>query len=309
MTTLVTGGSGFLGLSIVRNLVEDGEKPVVYDLMPNLAPIRGISEKIKVVRGNILDLPHLMRTIKEHDVDKVIHLVYYGDFASRKNPYGAVGINLVGTTNVFEATRILDLEKVVWASSGAVYGPAAYYGGQSVMIDEEKPTKPDSMYGACKVMNEFTGQFYCSEYGLDIIALRLTSVYGAGRYHSVYYTDEIIENPAKGKPAKVPLSPAEEHDFIYVKDAARAFLLALRVKKPKHNIFNIGGGTYTLRDIADCVKGALPEAVIDFEDRPLMGRVSRFSIERARRELGFERKYSLKDGVRDMIQTIKSSSH
>ena len=239
MTILVTGGTGFVGLPIVRNLVDGREEPVLYDLMPNMGPIGNISGKFCVVRGDILDLPHLLRTIKEHDIDKIIHLAYFGDAASRKNPYGAVETSLVGTTNVFEAARILDLEKVVWASSGAVYGPAAYYGGQAAVMDEEKPTKPNGMYGACKVFNEFTGQFYCSEYGLDIIALRLTSVYGAGRHHSAYYTGEIIEDPARGKPVKIPLSSAEEHDFIYVEDVARAFILASRVKKPEHNIFNI----------------------------------------------------------------------
>lgn len=306
MTILVTGGTGFIGLPILRNLTDEGEKPVVYDLMPNLNQIEDISRKIEVVRGNILDLPHLMRTIKEYDVDKVIHLVYFGDAASRKHPYGAVENSLLGTTNMFEAARILDLEKVVWASSGAVYGPAAYYGGKNVAMDEEKPTKPNGMYGACKVFNEFTGQFYCSEYGLDIIALRLTSVYGAGRHHSAYYTGEIIEDPARGKRVRVPLSSAEEHDFVYVKDVASAFMLALRAKRPEHNIFNVSGGTYTLQDIADCVKEILPGAVIEFEDRPLVGRVSRFSIDRARKDLGFERQYSLKTGIRDMIQIVKS---
>lgn len=310
MTVLITGGTGFIGSYILRGLARRGnEKPIVYDLMPNLSLISDISEKVKVVHGDVLDLPHLLRVIKENNVKQIIHMAYLLIDASGKNPYNAIQVNIQGTNNVFEAARILDLDRVVWASSAGVYGQAEYYGGQSVEVDEESTTKPTTIYGNCKVLGEFVLDFYSEKYGLDLIALRPTQVYGPGRVRGgVAFMSRLIEDPARGKPIKLPYPPGQEHDWVYVEDTADSFIIACFVNKPKHKIFNIGGGTHTLGEVASYVKELIPDANITFEGENSVGWVSRYNFTRATKELGYKPKYSLENGVRDIIETAHSSN-
>ena len=305
MTILVTGGTGFIGSSILRALVNKNEKSIANDLMPDLSLIGDISDKIEIVRGDVLDLPNLLRIIKNHEVDKVIHMVYLLIDASRENPYRAIEINIQGTNNVFEAARILDLERVVFASSAGVYGPAEYYGGTSVEVDEESPTKPTTVYGACKVLNEFMLKVYSERYDLDLIALRPTQVYGPGRTRGgVAFMSRLIEDPARGKPVVLAYPPDQEHDWLYVKDTADAFVTACFAKKPKHDIFNIAGGTHTLEEAAKYIKELIPDAKITFGDKPV-GWVSRYNSTRAANELGIRPKYSLKSGVEEIVESAR----
>lgn len=303
MTLLVTGGTGFIGSNVLRGLVDKGERPIAYDLMPDFNLIDDISDKIEIIRGDVLDFPNLMRVTKNHEVDRIVHMAYLLIDASRKNPYMAMEINIQGTNNVLEVARILDLERVVLASSVGVYGSAEYYGGTSVEVDEESSTKPTTLYGACKVLNEFTLEFYSEKYGLDLIALRPTQVYGPGRTRGgVAFMSRLIEDPARGKPVVLDYPPDQEHDWLYVEDAADAFVVACFAERPKHNIFNIAGGTYSLGEVANYVKELIPDAKIAFGNKPV-GWVSRYNSTRAEKELGFEPKYSLKNGVKEIVES------
>lgn len=302
MTVLVTGGTGFVGSSILQELVSKRERPIVYDIMPDFSLIGDISDKIETVRGDILDLPNLLRIVKNHEVDRVIHMAYLLIDASEENPYGAMRINIEGTNNVLEVARILDLERVVFASSAGVYSPADYYGGALVEVDEESPTKPTTVYGACKVLNEYMLNIYSERYNLNLIALRPTQVYGPGRTRGgTAFMSRLIEDPARGKPVVLAYPSDQEHDWLYVKDTADAFVTACFAKKPKHNIFNIAGGTHTLKEAADHVKELIPDAKVTFGNRPV-GWVSRYNSTRAAKEMGFRPKYSLKNGVKEIIE-------
>jgi len=311
MTTLVTGGTGFIGLYISRMLINRGEKVVVYDLIPKFDLMKEVpNQTIEVVRGDILDLPHLLRTIKKYDINKVIHLAYMLIDACDANPYKAMEVNILGTNNVFEAARILDLERVVWASSSAVYAPAREYGETPVYVTEDFPIKMKgiSVYGACKILNEFTSQFYSERYNLDLIGLRPTMVYGPGRVRGgTAFSSLLIENPARGKTIHIPFSADQECNWIYVKDTADAFVTACFAKKPKHIIFNLGGETHTLGEAANYVKEIIPDANITFGNAKAEW-VSRYDTTRIFEELGFKPKYSLKDGIKDFIKIIKSES-
>jgi len=311
MTTLVTGGTGFIGSYVSRMLINRGEKVIVYDLVPKFNLMKNVSNQmIEIVHGDILDLPHLLRTIKKYDVNRVIHLAYMLIDACDANPYKAMKVNILGTNNVFEAARILDLERVVWASSSAVYAPAREYGGASVCVTEDFPitTRDVSVYGACKILNEFTSQFYSERYNLDLIGLRPTIVYGPGRVKGgTAFLSLLIENPARGKPIHVPFSADQECNWIYVKDAAAGFVTACFAKKPKHIIFNLGGETRTLGEAANYVKEIIPDANITFGSAKAEW-VSRYDTTRIFEELGFKPKYSLKDGIKDFIKIVRSES-
>lgn len=302
MAILVTGGTGFIGSYLVKELLGRGEDVVVYDLFPNTDLIREVADRVELVRGDILDSVELLRTIKSHGVEDIFHLAYLLIADSREKPSLALRVNCEGLNNMFEVARIADTGKVVWASSTGVYGPAKYYTGP---VDEDTPTKPTTVYGACKVLNEFMGSYYFETYGLDNIALRPTVVYGAGRKRGGFtFANDLVEYPALGKPTKVPFGD-QEIDWQYVKDVVKAFILAYRTKNPEHRVFNVGGEVHTVRQAADCVRKFIPNAIIEVESGEL-GWVSRYDTTRAREELGYEPSYTLERGVEDQIKTIRA---
>ena len=117
MTYLVTGGTGFIGSRIVRDLVREGEQVVIYDFSPAIASLERlmsgeeIGSRVKIVQGDITDSPHLFRAIKENKVEKIIHTASLTVLDSNANPYLAVKVNCEGTVCVFEAARNLGLKK------------------------------------------------------------------------------------------------------------------------------------------------------------------------------------------------------
>jgi len=253
----------------------------------------------------------ILRTIKKYDITKVIHLAYSPIDVTSNNPYLGMQTDIIGMNNIFEAARILDLERVVWTSSTSVSAPATFYGGDDAVVDEESPTGPFTLYGADKVLNEFVSMFYREKYGLDFICLRPSQTFGPGKpvgretkYPGVIL-NLLVENSVKGKPFKIPYSPNVKFNWIYVKDIARTCVEATSVKKPQHSVFIIGGGANSLKMAVDYLKEFIPGAKIEFGNEPSLDIISRFSTARAEREIGFRLKYPLREGIRDLIQTYK----
>lgn len=307
MPILVTGGTGFIGSYILRALIDKGERVIAYDLRPDFDLVSDIVGRIKVLYGDVLDMPNLLRAMKEHKTDRVVHLACMMMDAAEANPYRGMEVNIMGTNNVFEAARILDLKRVVWASSAAVYGPAREYGGTLVPVNEDSPVKigTASVYGACKVLNEFASTFYSERYDLDFIGLRPTVVYGPGRTRGgTAFASKLIEFPARGKAVKIPYSSDQEHDWMYVKDTANAFVTACFAEKPKHKIFNVGGETRTIGDAVKYIKELVPDADITLGTANL-GWVSRYDATRISQELGFKPQYSLKEGIKDFVNDVQ----
>lgn len=300
----MTGGTGFIGSHLVRRLVKEKQDVVAYDFFPNVSAIADVVDKVAVVRGDILDPIQLVEVIKRHNVEYVVHLAYLLLPESGENPTRAVRINCEGTNVVFDVAKVANIKRVVWASSIAVYGPSIDYGDRPV--NEDDSTRPITIYGACKLFNEQMGQHYCEKLGVDNIGLRFTYVYGPGRITGeTAFVSDLIEKPALGEPAKIPHGDSEIN-WQYVKDAVNAIVLACRVKKTEHRIFNTCGQPRSVREAADYIKKLLPEAIIDLEPGCARGMLPmRIDITRARRELGYEPSYTMEKGIKEYINVIR----
>lgn len=311
MTYLVTGGAGFIGSYVVRNLIKQGEEVVVYDINTKENSIQQVLtqeelKEVNFVQGDIADAVGLLNTLREYEATKIIHLAYLLIPDSNKNPSVAVKVNCQGFNNILEAARILELERVVWASSVAVFGPPRFYADK--YLPEEAAHHPVSVYGACKSLNEYMATYYFEKFKVNSIGLRFTIVYGLARIRGASaFTMELIEKPALNKSAVVPCGD-DTIDWQYVEDAAQVTLMTCKVKETKTRIFNTKGDLRSVKDAAQYVRRLLPESDITLKPGTF-GINWKYNTKRIEEEIGFKPRYSMERGIRETINTIRAKAH
>lgn len=299
MSYLVTGGTGFIGAYTIRDLLRRGEKVVSFDASPDLS-IMGYAltepeiEKTIRVFGDITDLPLILNTIKEHNVEHIVHMASLQIPASDANPYFAVRVNCEGTANIFEACRIANIKRLVWASSIAVFGPPELYGNNPVLNDA--PHHPVSVYGACKSLNEYLAKYYFEKHSIDSVGLRFTAVYGLGRVRGKSsFTTKMIEMAAKGEPYTVPYGD-DVVDWQYVEDLAGLIVHTLDLPTTtKTRVFNTQGDVRPVMDGVNYLR-KMKQAKLQIEGGKF-GIAWEFDTTPLRAEIGFEPRYSMEQGI------------
>ena len=299
MSYLVTGGTGFIGAYTIRDLLRRGEKVVSFDASPDLS-IMGYAltepeiEKTIRVFGDITDLPLILNTIKEHNVERIVHMASLQIPASDANPYFAVRVNCEGTANIFEACRIANIKRLVWASSIAVFGPPELYGNKPVLNDA--PHHPVSVYGACKSLNEYLAKYYFEKHSIDSVGLRFTAVYGLGRVRGKSsFTTKMIEMAAKGEPYTVPYGD-DVVDWQYVEDLAGLIVHTLDLPTTtKTRVFNTQGDVRPVMDGVNYLR-KMKQAKLQIEGGKF-GIAWEFDTTPLRAEIGFEPRYSMEQGI------------
>jgi nucleoside-diphosphate-sugar epimerase len=262
---------------------------------------------VTVVHGDFGEASELLEIIKAYKVTDIFHLAYMLLEAERYISR-AIRVNCLGTSELFEVACVAGIRRVVWASSGAVYGHLTVtFNEDAEPISENGRTTPDSMYGASKLLNERTAETLVKR-GLDHIGLRFTSIYGLGRgqrrgIHPDIYSS-LIEHSYNGQECQAP--PASQHyPWTYVKDAANALYAAYRFReKPSERIFNVSGESRTIGEVADYLKAILPKANIKFGNKPV-SRLAVGTMDRIEKVLGFSCEYTMEKGVQDYIQGMK----
>jgi nucleoside-diphosphate-sugar epimerase len=297
MSILVGGGSGFIGSHLVRKLIGMGERVVIFDQFPNIEAIDDIRDKVKVVRGDATNIVDILHAVEENDVRDIYDLVALLADVSQEKPLLALKVNVESTLNFLEAARILKLGKVIFASSVAVYDPK-----EQLPVAEGAPLRPASVYGATKVLSEYYGMHYNKFFGVDFRALRFTTIYGLGKYGGATgVCSVLIENSALGRPTKVDAADAVT-DWLYIKDAVNSLLLARQVDNPRQRVYNIGGGTYSVREVVDIVKKFVPDTNIQLESKRIFPWPPSYDCTKAQEELGYKPSFNIEEGVRNFIE-------
>ena len=299
MAYLITGGMGCIGSYVVRDLLNAGEKLIVYDsihdlTIPKLVLTTEQLERFTFVQGDITDLPHVLRTVKEHKIDRIIHLASWQVPACDANPPQALRVVCDGTINMFEAARIFNLKRVVWASTVAVFGAPEDYNHQRIQNDA--PHYPKFIYGACKSLNERYASFYFDNYNVDIIGLRFTAVYGVGRTRGMSsFSTKMIEDVALGRQCVVPFGD-DAVDWQYVEDVSRSITMACTCATTHRRAFNVNGGVRPVREGADYLKQLAPDAQITLEPG-VFGISWDFDATPIAEEIGFTPTYTMEQGI------------
>src|SRR3989338_1443782 len=220
VSTLVTGAFGCIGAWVVRGLLASGERPVAFDLGGD-----DVVRRLTIVRGDIADREAVARVVGEHGVRRIVHLAAWQIPLCRQDPSGGALVNVVGTANVFEAVRAAAgrVERVVYASSAAVFGPPR--ASPPGPIRDDAPPRPATHYGVYKVANEETARVYWEEHRIPSMGFRPLSVYGPGRDFGLTADPTLAMKAAvMDRPFQIRWGGAT--DLIYVEDVERALLAA-----------------------------------------------------------------------------------
>lgn len=269
MSVMVTGGTGFIGNRIIRKLVERGEEVVCFDLAPPRANLGPYLDRIQVYRGDITQIPHLLEAINTYQVHKIVHLAALLPPDTEDRPHFGMLVNIQGTNNVFEAARWTGVQRVVYASSIAVYGVQETFGQRP--INEEDLPAPANVYGMTKAANDFAAAKYRERYGLDLRGVRICTVFGHGRVTGMtgMIGGLLMSLPATGQPVSMPFDPEEASPMIHAEDAAEILVQVVLSERLNHHVYISGGHLATIRDLAGIVRSFIPDAQVTTGNRPV----------------------------------------
>jgi len=261
MSILVIGATGFIGPRLIRRLVARGESVVGMDLNPAAAPFGNVPIGAAVVRGDVTQFEDVMRTILDAKPERVINLAY-GLGMGEGNPHLAMRLDILGMDNVFEACRLTGVKRVVYASSIAVSGQQSHFGDR--LATEDDPLHGTSQYAMHKIFNEFQARKYIKNYGMSIVGVRPANVTGPDKVRGSVDHVQIMSDAARGKAVHLPQKGLMRL-LVHVEDMAEIFMRVLLAEAPRHSIYNSGGIPVSLGELADMVKGFLPDAKITFD--------------------------------------------
>ncbi|MCK5699305.1 MAG: SDR family NAD(P)-dependent oxidoreductase [Candidatus Aenigmarchaeota archaeon] len=303
---LVTGGLGFIGSHVCRELVRRKEKVVVFDNLSQgnlefLKKVRmpDIYDKVTFVSGDITDFASVFETLKEYGIEKIVHTAAITFIPTAiKKPSLTFNVNTVGSFNLLEASRILDMKKFVYISTASTYGDFQY-----TPADEKHPLNPKDIYGATKVAADRLAYSYFQTYGLSASIVRTSAVYGPGDLER-RAAKAFIENALQGVPMKLEGGGLQMRDFSYVKDVALGMVLALNSSESAGEAFNITGGSeYSVKDLAEMIRKYIPGSEIEVTGaRKIDAKRGMLDISKAKRVLGYNPKYDLDAGIREYVK-------
>ncbi|MFD3157503.1 NAD-dependent 4,6-dehydratase LegB [Haloimpatiens sp. FM7330] len=311
---LVTGSEGFIGSHLTERLVELGAEVtalVQYNSFNNWGWIdtfdKNIKDNIKVVTGDVREYDGMKRMIKGQDI--VFHLAALIAIPySYLSPMAYVKTNVEGTTNVLEACREYNIEKVVHTSTSETYGTALY-----VPIDEKHPMQGQSPYSASKIGADKIAESFYRSFKLPVATMRPFNTYGP-RQSARAVIPTIISQILAGKTQIKLGSLTPTRDFNYVKDTAEAFIKAAESDKTIGQVVNAGSNHEI--SIGDLTKkiikliGKDVEILCDEERiRPKKSEVNRLWADNKKiKELtGWMPKYTLDEGIIETIEWIKNN--
>lgn len=281
MNILITGSSGFVGTHLCDHFKKDHEV-IKFDLPLD---VRCASDVLSKATQDIDAIIHLAAQVR---IDNAI-----------KDPLTTFNINVKGTQLILEACRLNDIPKLLFASTADVYGVP-----HDRTVGEYDPLLTTNPYGASKLAAERLCYAYGETYGINVGILRCFNIYGPGQSAGV--VPLFVKKAMKGEPLPINGRGLQKRDYVYISDVVRAYDLMLH--KDTKDAFNIGTGRGTsVRELAEtivCVTGSLSKIEYSLGDeRPSGDLVA--SIWNARSHLGWEPTVELKEGIKNVMESLK----
>ena len=262
MRVAVLGGSGFIGPRVMRRLVEHGHEVHCMDIAPDAPLLEPLRDRIQIMRGDITLMDDVVEALTLSKPDRVLNLAYALG-AGESDPHPQVRLNILGMDNCFEAARILGIRRVVYASSLAVYGPQRVHGEHAVT--EEEPRLGTGIYAVSKIFNEHQADWYNRAFDMAITGVRPANITGPDKVRGSMNHVQCQVLPARNEPVRFPYGDTMTLP-LHVDDIAEVFLRVTLAEETHHSIYNSGGESMSLDELASVVREFLPEAEITFDE-------------------------------------------
>ncbi len=302
---LVTGGAGYVGSHVVRKLLARGHRVRVLDSY--LYGAHGLHDlfghpRLEVMEGDVRDRVTLHSAAL--GVDGVIALAaLVGDAACDLSPDETVSVNLTATELLIEACRRSGVRRLVFASTCSVYGANS----SDHLLSEDSWLNPVSLYARTRLYSEKL--LLDQESSFSTVILRLATVFGvSSRMRFDLLVNRFTAQALLRTGIRV-FGGDQWRPNLHVQDAADAFLLALEAEEQRvrDRIFNVGTATQnlTVLDIAQLVQQEIPGTEVSVAEAADRERNYRVAFDRIRRELGFEPRFSVRDGIREIVNVFR----
>ena len=314
MATLITGGTGFIGAETARLLLSRGEDNItVFDISDATRRLDEVTGSVKRLQGDLANFSHVLDAVSRSTPEVVYHLGGILSVLSERDPQAAIRVNALGTFHVFEAARLFDVKKVVFASSIGTYG----LGLTENSLHDLTLQRPQLIYGACKLFGEHMGLFYRRKYGIDYRGIRYPAILGPGvQSHGVtQYASWVIEESFKGNPFTIWARPDTRAPLLYFKDAALAIVALARAPAERIETVNylVAGPrpVPTANELAQMVRDKVSGARIDFdvdeEIQSILNHLKPIDDRSAREEWSWQPSYSLEGMVDDFLRELSEN--
>jgi CDP-glucose 4,6-dehydratase len=308
-TALVTGATGFAGSWLARTLLEEGARVVAYDrgdsAISGLA-LQGIDAEVEHVRGELTDGDLIRRALERSGADAAFHLAAQTIVGrANRSPVATFEANVRGTWTVLEACREAGVRTVVVASSDKAYGAQ-----DELPYVEDAALRGAFPYDASKAAADVIARSYWPSFGLPVAVTRFANLYGGGDLNFSRLIPEAVSAAIDGRRPVIRSDGSPERDFLYVKDAARAYLAIARAideGRGRGEAFNAGGGRpHSVREVVELVchvSGSDVDPDIRGAGTPA-GEIDRQYVDatKIREVCGWEPRIDLEEGLRLTVE-------
>ncbi len=311
MTTLVTGGTGFVASNIVKALAQRGHMVICLDIAAPDDLVKSHweswADRVSFVQGDILNPEDVDRAAGD-GVDKIVHAAVFTGILphiERDRSRSIADINLMGTTNLLDLARRRSVERFVYVSSGSVYGEDL---DPALVLREDTPSNPHTLYAIGKYTSELLTRRFGELHGFQTASVRLGGPYGpmeriTGHRENQSLMKEWSGNVVRGEPIEVG-DRSMERAFTYVTDIAAGVCAVLDAPKLSYDVYNNSwAGSATLEEIVTVLQELRPGLQVKDVGRKddVTGRANIMDVTRMREDVGFAAEYDLATGLRDYL--------
>ena len=306
---LVIGAAGQIGSELVPalrkkygndNVIATGRRTPLPDIIRDFGP---------TIYLDALNKESLAKTIYENDINVIFHMASILSATGEKNPQAAWNININGLMNVLEVGRSYGIERIIWPSSIAAFGPSTPRDN----TPNETILQPSTMYGITKVTGELLAEYYYKKYGLDIRSMRLPGIISSETLPGGGTTDyavEIFYEAIQNKKYTCFLKEDTVLPMMYMPDCIKCMIDLLEAddSKLKRRVYNVTGMSFSPKELASEIKKHISEFVIDYQPdfRQEIANSWPRTIDDslAREEWGWNPEYDLELMTKDMIEKL-----
>jgi nucleoside-diphosphate-sugar epimerase len=301
MKILVLGGAGYLGGWLTPLLLDEGHEVTVFDRLlygsAAVAPLAG-RPGFKLVEADIRDLGAVAAALPGHQA-VILLAALVGEPACARDPAATVAVNYLAPLAVWQAAVYHGVERFIFTSTDSCYGAQ-----ENILLTEDSPLKPLGLYAELKARVEKEILEASSFTGCRPTILRLATLYGpAPRMRFDLILNLLAREAALGRGAKI-FSGEQWRPFVHVRDAARAFALALAVdpKTVSGQVFNVGSKHQNIqfKDLGELLCRVLPGARVETVPQPPDLRDYHVAFDKISRILGFKPQFEPEDGLREI---------